>query len=164
MKESGMTIGIGVLAIVAVIGAIVYFRGTPPPPRENDQLKASLTRTGCGARNIEVMEPVAGTKVVSPFILKVTVDNRTATPGCSWTVFEAQAGVAKIYDATGKEIGIGLLQTSEDWMNAGPTSFAGMVSFANTGTTTTKDLHMVITEDDPSGLREPDRVEVPLKQ
>ncbi len=152
---------IGILAIVAVVAAIVYFHGIPL--QETQTTIGTLptsTRTGCGAGNIIISEPFPGASVGPSFFLKITVDNRKAQPGCSWTVFEAQAGVARVYNEKGKQIGMGLLQTNADWMNAGPTDFSGTVLI--TATATPEKIYMIIAEDDPSGLGQPDTVEIPL--
>ncbi len=72
--------------------------------------------------------------------------------GDGWIGFEAQVGVVKLFDANGKELGLGLLTAKDqDWMKV-KIDFQSQVNFENTETNTGM---LVFYNENPSG--EPSR-------
>lgn len=150
-QSKGLVIGIAVL----VVFGILWFM----PLKKSGVAPAAILRAGCGAEYLSVETPVAGGAVSQTIEVKATVDNRKATPQCSWTVFEAQAGVVQIRDAQGAVLGQGMLTTQDDWMTSEPVHYTGSVVLS---ATPSGNVTLVVTEENPSGEGTPDSVTLPL--
>jgi len=127
--------------------------------------------------NAEVVnnDSVCGMTVLSPFDgqvfgeisqVLVLIDNTNREVlGCSWTVFEAQAGTFAFFDGEGKQVAFGLLQAQEgvDWMTAEPVEYSGTIDLTE-GISITPGLgKLVITEDDPSGEKVVSQKEITIQ-
>lgn len=153
-KQKGNKTIIGGVIVLAVLAALWF-----APLKKSGVAPVATLRQGCGAEYLSVETPIAGGAIGQVVEVRATVDNRKAAPGCSWTVFEAQAGIVEIRDAQGLVIGQGTLTTQDEWMTSEPVNYAGSValSVAPSGR-----LTLVVTEENPSGEGTPDSVTLPL--
>ena len=71
---------------------------------------------------ITVSEPKPNDAISSPLKIKGTVY------GKGWTGFEGQVGIVKLFDNAGKELALGILTATEDWMKL-PTNFETTIFF-----------------------------------
>ncbi len=131
----------------------------------------------CG---MKILFPTIGTTASFPLPVKGVVDNRNRSAlGCSWTIFEAQAGTIRVFaninNLGWKEVGYWAdnssgavaaavpLMTTGDWMTELPVDVAATVwldpkaGAIPAGTP----MKLVIEEEDPSGLG-PEILEVPF--
>lgn len=122
----------------------------------------------CG---LKVTFPTIGTTASFPLPIKGIIDNRNRTTlGCSWTVFEAQAGTVRAFaninnqgwksvsywadNQSGAIAGPIPLMTTGDWMTESPVNVSGTVWLdpkvgkIPVGTP----MKLVIEEEDPSGM------------
>jgi polyisoprenoid-binding protein YceI len=121
-----------------------------------------ITMTGCSPKALMISEPSANAAITFPFTVKATVDNGS-NPACRWTVFEAQAASMEVKTASGEIVGRGLLTTSGDWMTTATTTFEGTIQIAPSASATPSgELTLILTEDDPSGMKTPQTITVPL--
>lgn len=72
--------------------------------------------------DIEVFLPVPNQTVVSP--LKII----GVVKGNGWAGFEGQVGIVKLFDSSGKELALGILTATTDWMSL-PTNFETTLFF-----------------------------------
>lgn len=119
----------------------------------------AITETGCTPKNITVYKPQAGSTQSLPLRVDVLIENRR-NPNCSWTLFEAQAGLVQLFDSTGAEVGATPLMTSDEWMTDGPVAFSATIT--PTGTVAPGAARILITEEDPSGMGDVQTVEIPF--
>lgn len=156
--------------VVAILGIIVFggvfFKNNEAVKQkraeqsQNTQQPSQEQMSLCG---LTVISPLSNTIVSSPLIANAIVNNTNKTAlGCSWTVFEAQAGVASLVDSTGTQVGFALLQTTSDWMTDGPVPYTGTITFS--AQPAPGPLSLVITEDNPSGEGTPSVLTIPLIQ
>jgi hypothetical protein len=102
------------------------------------------------------------TRHAAPISVTAVVDNTNMQAlGCSWTVFEAQAGTIELKDGNGTVLGFGLLTTTQDWMTASPVTYTGQVT-SNSVFAPGTPLTLVFTEENPSGDGIPDTLVVPV--
>lgn len=106
----------------------------------------------CG---LTIDSPASGATVSFPLTIQWTVDNTQAQGlGCSWTMFEAQAGVARLYaDINDPAIGNPVLMQVPNWMTNGPVSFSIVIPFdnSNAGFPSGTPMQVVFEEESPSG-------------
>lgn len=101
---------------------------------------------------IAVNVPAVGEVISSPLSFSGTARG--------FWYFEASFPV-RIYDANGKELGVGIAQAQDEWMTEDFVPFAGTVEFRTPETPTGT---VVFQKDNPSGLPEHDAsVEVPVR-
>jgi len=131
----------------------------------NTNVKQSVS-ANCG---FSVTNISANQRVSFPLVIKGVIDNSNKNNECSWSVFEGQAGVAKlyIYDIDGKGAG---------WQSVGPlipmlVKYDNLSSIINFSITAGNDqvgirdgaqIKIVFTEEDPSGNGDSDTFELPL--
>lgn len=76
---------------------------------------------------VTFVSPIPEAKnISSPLLVEVVVKN---SPGCIWTVFEAQAGRAVLTTSSGKELGQTTLKAVSDWMTAEPVTYTGSIIY-----------------------------------
>ncbi len=143
MRKTSIFFVIFTLLVIVFVGHYLIRKNNIPantPPVEVAKGKCGLT----------IVSPAPQTVVSFPLPIHVIVDNTQAQAlGCSWTVFEAQAGNVKVFDQNSQEVGFSTLTTTEDWMTANPVNYYGTLVLA--GTPASNNLTLVFTEDNPSG-------------
>ncbi len=113
--------------------------------------KIEVTRTpdnNCGDKGFVVQSPNLDIGTSFPIYVEGVVDNRYAGE-CRWTVFEGQAGTIEAFDVENNLISDGALRTVEDWMTDEPRNYKAILNLHKAPVS--KDLKIVITEEDPSG-------------
>ncbi len=86
----------------------------------------SKDKTHCG---LVVLSPKDGAKVKSEIAVSAVVDNVDRVKrGCSWGVFEAQAGTIIARDKNNEVVGTGVLTTKSEWMTEQPVSYESVIS------------------------------------
>lgn len=147
--------------IIVFLFLIVIFLFIIFLKNNNEQIenRTYLTEGECG---LVVISPKENERVENQFKVEVLVDNsKREELGCSWTVFEGQAGIVRIYDARGFSVGSGFLEASGEWMTTSPVSFYAPITIDIEPIN--EDLFMVITEDDPADSGDISIIEVPLR-
>lgn len=86
-------------------------------------LNNSPIQTSAG---IQIDAPKANEKIASPLTIKGIVN------GNGWTGFEGQVGTVRLFDQDGKELALGILTATGDWMQL-PTNFETKLFFDYTG-------------------------------
>lgn len=119
------------------------------------------TSDACPVKNLRILSPLTDQAVTFPLSVRGVVDN-SAQPDCAWVVFEGQAGTLTLYDATNQVVGQSFLQAQGDWMTTGPVVVTGTVELSQE-VSAGQPLRLVINDDDPSGLRSPQMIEIPLR-
>lgn len=121
-------------------------------------------KNACG---IKVVSPISGDKFENVKKVSVVVDNTKRVEfGCGWTAFEAQAGTFKFFDLNNEEIANGILTAEEgiDWMTPEPVLYEGEIKIIDPKKSISKGIgKIVIIEDDPSGEKIPQVVEIPIE-
>ncbi|MEO5927482.1 MAG: hypothetical protein ABIO72_02150 [Patescibacteria group bacterium] len=149
-------------AMIALVG--LFGAGCASTPsqqtQQEQQAKPQVRITGCEPKAIAIQEPAANATVKMPFDVKVQIHNGIHKD-CRWGLFEGQAGSLTLQDEKGTILGRGILATDEDWMTDEQVGFNGMVHPVP-GTTAQGKLTLVISEDDPSGQKDPQAIMVPL--
>ncbi|MFA5936132.1 MAG: hypothetical protein WC787_04770 [Patescibacteria group bacterium] len=130
------------------------------PPANAKVAARDVKMTGCEPKAITVSEPAANTAVTFPFTVKAVVHN-AERKDCSWTMFEAQAASMEVKDSDGKVVASGLLMAKGEWMTDGPVSFDGMITPVS-GVTPSGVLDLVITEENPSGMKDSQTITIPI--
>ncbi len=162
MQKSSILFIAFTLIVIALLGFFIIQHNetieTPPVTTNNNTPPAVTTTSNCG---LSVVSPLPNTTVTFPLMVQAVVDNtQMATLGCSWTVFEAQAGVVKVYDINNIQVGFGILATTGNWMTTSPVNYSATVTL--TGTPATNALTLVFEEEDPSGNGNIDIVSIPV--
>ena len=130
-----------------------------PPGTPTNPSQPQVQSTGCTPKALTVVEPQPGSTQTLPLQVSVIVDNGSQ-PNCTWTVFEAQAGIIQLLDSAGIAVGSGTLTTTQDWMTDDPVGYAGeipAIAIVPPGPAT-----LVITEEDPSGMGDSQTIEIPI--
>lgn len=138
---------------------------TPPvaeaPMQANGKIAArEIKMTGCKPKAITISEPEANFAVTFPLTVKATVHN-AEQKACSWTMFEAQAASMEVKDSTGKVVATGVLMAKGEWMTDAPVSFEGTLKSVD-GVTPRGVLDLVITEENPSGMKDSQTITIPV--
>ncbi len=146
MNTKSVWLIVGVVALVVIVGAgFLFFK----KPSTNGNNPPVITDS-----NIEIFTPKPNELISSP--LKIT----GLVKGNGWGGFEGQVGTVKLFDSSGKELGMAILTASTDWMKL-PTNFETVIYFDYPGDGTGK---LVFYNENASG--EPSRnktVTVPVK-
>ena len=126
---------------------------TPPPASH------------CG---LTIDSPIANSSVSFPLTITGTIDNKNSnTTGCSWTMFEGQAGVAHLYDfnngKTWHAVGLNIPVKVADW-TAEATQFSVVIPFdnSNAGFIPGTPMKVVFTAENPSGSSSVNTLNLPL--
>lgn len=118
----------------------------------------------CG---MTINSPAENATVAFPLQISGTVDNTTmSTLGCSWIMFEGQAGTAHLYYFSNNAwhpIGQDTIVPVLNWMTVGPTNFTMTMPFTNTlNLPSGTPMKIIFTEEDPAGNGNPDTLTLPL--
>jgi len=129
---------ITVVIVLAVI--IVILTGFLLWPQNKKQPQQNVS-------GIQITSPISDGEIASPF--KIT----GSVTGDGWTGFEGQVGTVKLLDSDGKELAMGILTATTDWM-ALPTNFETALNFSSdkdqSGT-------LVFHNENASGMQEKDK-------
>lgn len=120
-----------------------------------------VTRTpnpDCNNKGFVVQSPSLDLGTSFPIFVEGVVDNREAG-SCRWTVFEGQAGRVEVFDVEDNLVSDGVLKTIEDWMTDEPRNYKAILNLGKAPVS--KDLRIVITEEDPSGEGLGEKIEFP---
>jgi len=113
--------------------------------------KIEVTRTpanNCDGKGFIVQSPNLDIGTSFPIYVEGVVDNRDSGE-CRWTVFEGQAGKVEAFDTENNLVSDGVLKTVEDWMTDEPRNYKAILNLHKAPVS--RDLKIVITEEDPSG-------------
>jgi hypothetical protein len=120
------------------------------PPAE--QPPVAETPTPSEEEMVRVEAPMPGDLIASPVVVRGEARG-------NW-YFEASFPV-RVFDALGRELGVGVAQAQGEWMTEEFVPFEVIVSFTNPETPTG---YILLIKDNPSGLPEfDDQVLVPVK-
>ena len=154
---------IGILVVI-VIGLGVYTitqrkAGAPTTGELQPGISLSAPMEKCG---LKVTYPFPGSTVAFPLTINAIIDNtQAATLGCSWTVFEAQAGTVVVKDSSGTVLANTVLTTTSNWMTTSPTPYTATVA-ALSNPAYTGPLTITFEEENPSGEGVPDTMVLPV--
>ncbi len=157
-----------ILLLLLLCGLAVwagYFKPVEAPVPADNTPVVTVPPT-CG---FSVTSPAPNQKVSFPLVVKGVVDNTDAeNKGCSWQMFEGQAGSAQLYayNIDGKEtgwqkIGAAVPTTVADWMTTS-TTFAINIGNDQMGLAQGTQMKIVFEEEDAAGFGNPDTYELPL--
>lgn len=184
------------LAVVLVVGGLAYYAGknsdsskgteeTGYLPQVNQNTATStsvvsnnsVSKTGTGSSHqllgsscgLTINSPAANAHVSFPLTVTGTIDNTNSSAlGCSWTMFEGQAGTAQLYffdqgNNNWHVLGNPIIVPVSNWMTVGPVSFTIPVNFNNSGLglSSGNPMKITFTEENPSGAT-PDTFDLPL--
>lgn len=159
---------VGVLILLS--GAYLYVRTTHPTELEDiiDSIpKKTITANGdCG---FTVTSNSINDKISLPLTIGGIIDNTNKKSlGCSWQMFEGQAGTAQLYakyagDEDWRKLDSAKPIIVNNWM-ADSTPFSVTVDFNNGGggLVAGAQLKIVFTEENASGIRSKNTYELPL--
>jgi hypothetical protein len=167
-NNSAGIIGVIVVLLVIVIGAgtYLYYDKAEAPSQKNmaDDTEQPVVASSCG---LTIDSPKIGDNVSFPLTVTGRVDNTKAgAEGCSWTMFEGQAGVATLHYETkdGYSLPVDTKPvTVANWMTTS-TTFSFVLNFDNSMLQLPAGYNMkiILTEENPSGEGIPSTVEVPV--
>ncbi len=129
--------------------------------KPTDLPNVKVTRTpdiNCNNKGFVVQSPSLDLGTGFPIHVEGVVDNRDVG-SCRWTVFEGQAGKVEVFDKENNLISEGVLKTVEDWMTDEPRNYKAVLNLQKAPVS--KDLRIIITEEDPSGEGLGERIEFP---
>ena len=121
--------------------------------------KIEVTRTpanNCDDKGFIVQSPNLDIGTSFPIYVEGVVDNRDSGE-CRWTVFEGQAGKVEAFDTENNLVSDGVLKTVEDWMTDEPRNYKAILNLHKAPVS--RDLKIVITEEDPSGEGMSEKIE-----
>lgn len=160
-------IGVIVVLLIIIIGAgtyLYYDKAEAPSQNVKDDTEQPILASNCG---LTIDSPKIGDSVSFPLTITGHVDNTKANAeGCSWTMFEGQAGVATLHYETKDGFSLPVETTPvmvANWMSA-TTTFSVTLNFNNQVLQLPSgyNLKVVITEENPSGEGTPSTVELPV--
>jgi len=144
MKKINIILLCLVLVAVVVIGFLLWSKTSIPADE-----KLPLSNEG-----IRVTFPKPNEFISSPLKIGGIVN------GNGWTGFEGQVGTVKLFDASNKELALGILTATEDWMQF-PTNFETTLFFDYPADGTGR---LVFYNENASGDLERDRTfSIPIK-
>ncbi len=146
---------LGLFIVVLVISRNLQTKTKETPILVNDTPQQT---SNCG---LLTTAPGPNETVGQNFPFSVIIDNSNReTLGCSWTVFEAQAGVVYVKDISDKDIADPTpLTTTMEWMTTEPVIYNANIQIKNNYR---GKANLVIKEDDPSGEKIPKIVTIPI--
>jgi len=165
MRRSSILFIAFTLVVIALLGYVLMNRNENTEQSGNNENQGNTPHVPVvaqtGACGLTLADPIPGGTVSFPLTIHVAVDNTQAQSlGCSWSVFEAQAGNVKVLDANGAEVGMGLVQTTEDWMTPSRVDYYSTITLF--ATPISKNLTLIFTEDNPSGKLNPNTFSMPV--
>jgi hypothetical protein len=155
-----------VLLIIVIIGSVYFINqkktiapGQTATTGSNNTPQHQGPSTNCG---MTITSPTEGSTVTFPLSIDATVDNTNAQSlGCSWGVFEAQAGNVQVKDPSGNILAQVPLTTTDNWMTTGPVAYtATIASLSNPAYS--GPLTLLFTEDNSSGKPNPDTLTIQI--
>jgi hypothetical protein len=165
-KNGAQSLFVSIVIIVLFIGSLVAFGMYTKPvakdvtsiPKEETNEKMTQKITNCG---LTVVQPLESEILGSKFEIETILDNTKRDElGCSWTSFEAQAGVVYVKDLNGKDIADPIpLATSQDWMTPNAVEYKAQINIKNSYT---GQAIIVINEEDPSGEKISKNISFPV--
>ena len=142
-----------IILFAAIIGLGIYILSNKKVITPTEEKSTSH----CG---FTVNSPLPGSIVTFPLFINAVVDNiNSKTLGCSWTVFEAQAGGVVVKDSTGAILATSTMNTTEDWTTSNPVTYTSTIPTLS-NPSYAGPLTIVFTEDNPSGNPNPDTLSV----
>jgi hypothetical protein len=126
--------------------------------------KDSVDKSKCG---LLVTSVSANAKVSFPVVIKGVIDNTAASSkGCSWQMFEGQAGTAQLfykYQSSWYSLGVSVPVKVDNWTSA-KTNFTVTLNFNNDGIGLPNGtpLKVVFSEENASGMSPVDTFELPI--
>ncbi len=152
------TISISLIIVLIAVG-LIWFVSSRQQANPDTLGIGTITTTSkrCG---LTVSSPLSNTAVTAPVAVTAIVNNSNPQ-GCTWTVFEAQAGSVALIDSSGNTIGTSVLSTSDDWMTSGPVPYTASIT-PTRALISGEALSLVFTEEDVSGMGNVDTLSVPL--
>lgn len=150
--------------IAVVLVYIVTIRtlptvGTPSPPLI--ATPNATVQSGCPKIGLSISDPKPNTSVSSSFTVSGTIDNRNLPKECRWGIFDAQAGNMQVVTAEGLLVGEGTLLAYGSWMSEGLVQLTGQINSVQK--TTNQALSLIITEEDPAGLKQAKTITIILQ-
>ncbi len=101
--------------------------------------KPASSTAGVSHCGMTITSPAKNAKITFPLTISGVVDNRDyAKLGCSWTMFEGEAGTAQIYykgtpTSQWSRLGNPVVVPVLNWMTEGPVPFSVTLNFNNDG-------------------------------
>lgn len=117
-QKTGIAILIGLAVIILVLAGVLFW------PKDNTPLDngGSNNPPPSGNEGIQITSPSPNGVISSPVTIKGSVK------GNGWTGFEGQVGIVKLFDASNKELAMGILTATSNWMQL-PTPFETTLFF-----------------------------------
>jgi hypothetical protein len=154
--------------LIIVVGAYVYVRVNSDFLSQVLPGSSEVAVVTSGKCGLTVTSHSPKSKVGFPLVIKGVVDNSNSkADGCSWQMFEGQAGIAQIYfksnDNEWKKIGESKPVIAENWTSVNSLFSVGL-NFNNEGVglPNSTELKVVFTEENASGMPPVDTYELPL--
>ncbi len=149
-----------VLFVVGLVAYTTYYKGNvlqEPESQEVEDLSSNLIKN-CG---MTIDGPLENGLVGQAFTIDTTLDNSEREMlGCSWTAFEAQAGVVYVKDGHGTDLAKPTpLVTKQEWMTDAPVNYFADISILNNYT---GPALVIINEEDPSGEKVSKTISFPV--
>lgn len=159
---------ISLLIFICIIGGVFYYISKNPKTIKDLSVQPPVTLySHCG---LIIDGPVANSTASFPVTIHGAVDNNNAsTLGCSWTMFEGQAGTAQLYywdqgNNNWQSVNTPFIIPVTNWMTLGPVPFSMTVNFNNGGLGLSSGnlMKITFTEENPSGVGTIDTFDLPL--
>lgn len=143
-------------AVIIILFGIIFLlafllkqnppNGNPPPTHGTVAQKSYH----CG---ITISNPTPTQAVTFPLTVNAIVNNSAATDGCTWSLFEGQAGTVELKDQNGATLAKMPMQTppQTDWMTNGPVPFSAILTPSQAIPSGTP-LSLTFSEEDASGM------------
>ncbi|MBP6912908.1 MAG: hypothetical protein KBB86_03155 [Candidatus Pacebacteria bacterium] len=162
-NQKKQNILVSLLLVVLFVGGLVaytkYYSGNvlQQPETDNVEQVSDLIKN-CG---MTIDGPLENGSVGQKFTVDATLDNSEREMlGCSWTAFEAQAGVVYVKDGYGKDLANPTpLSTSQDWMTDEPVNYFADINILSGYT---GPALVIINEEDPSGEKVSKTISFPV--
>ena len=152
---------IGILIVIVVaLGVYAINKNKVVAPTNNDNQQGGGQQVAASHCGMTINSPLPGSTVAFPLTINATVDNTQMTSlGCSWGVFEAQAGGVEVKDGSGNVLATAPVTTTANWMTANATPYSASIT-ALSNPNYSGPLTLVFTEDNAEGDPNPDMLTV----
>jgi len=110
MNRKNSIVIVSILAIIVIAGSFFIFK---------DRANTNVVENKSG---IQIFSPKENELISSP--LKIT----GLVNGDGWTAFEGQVGIVRLFDSNNKELALGILTATEEWMKL-PVNFETTLFF-----------------------------------
>ena len=162
-NQKKQNILVSLLLVALFIGGLVaytkYYKGNvlQKPETDNVEQVSNLIKN-CG---MTIDGPLENGSVGQKFTVDATLDNsEREVLSCSWTAFEAQAGVVYVKDGHGKDLAKPTpLITKQDWMTDAPVNYFADINILDNYT---GPALVIINEEDPSGEKVSKTISFPV--